>query len=144
MSRLAYISKIIPNVTLHIEKACDAASDGMDGVHFIPMTDNSCNNNVMPILWQQRFPQSICNNLVSYDNPNGRITNSNLKLAGLIAHNDILAQYADVSEATTHNCYNNTPTVFWQIKGAVTSVGPAAFLLWLQGLHQRYHQYVPL
>jgi hypothetical protein len=39
--------------------------------------------------------------LVSFSNPRGRITNSDLELAGSIAHNDVLAQLVDVTEATT-------------------------------------------
>ena len=72
----------------------------------------------------------------SFANPKGSITNSDLELAGSIAHNDVLAQAADVREKTTHNSYDNIAAVFWQRKGATTTLGPAAFLLRLQALHQ--------
>ena len=82
--------------------------------------------------------------MCSFSNPTGTITNSDLELAGSIPHNDILAQAADVREKTTHNSYDNIAAVFWQQKGATTTLGPAAFLLRLQALHQRYYRYVPL
>ena len=39
---------------------------------------------------------------------------------------------------------DNIVAVYWQRKGATTTLGPAAFLLQLQGLHQRFYHYVPL
>ena len=77
-------------------------------------------------------------------NPKGSIANSDLELAGSIAHNDVLAQAADAREKTTHNSYDNIAAVFWQRKGATTTLGPAAFLLCLQALHQHYYHYAPL
>jgi hypothetical protein len=82
--------------------------------------------------------------LSSFKNLNGDITNSDLELAGSIAQNDILAQAVDVCERTTHNSYDNIAAVFWQRKGATTTLGPAAYLLRLQAFHQRFFRYVPL
>eukprot|EP00978_Attheya_sp_CCMP212_P041850 scaffold245372_cov41-Attheya_sp.AAC.1 len=45
-----------------------------------------------PILWRAQFPKHIQHGLVSFTNPKGRVTNSDLELAGSIAHNDVLAQ----------------------------------------------------
>ena len=55
-----------------------------------------------------------------------------------------IAQAADMREKTTHNSYDNITALFWQRKGATTTLGLAAFLLRLQALHQRYYRYVPL
>ena len=82
--------------------------------------------------------------LVSFDNPTGDISNSDLELTGSITHHDIFAQFADVAERTIHNCYDNIAAVYWQRKGATTTLEPAAFLLRLQRLHQRFYRYVPL
>ena len=82
--------------------------------------------------------------LSSFQNLRSNITNSNLELAGSIAQHDILAQFANVTDQTVHNCYNNIVAVYWQHKGATTTLGPAAFLLRLQGLYQRFYRYVPL
>ena len=74
----------------------------------------------------------------------GPITSSDLELAGSIAQNDILAQVVNLREKTTHNSYDNIVAVYWQRTGATTTLSPAAFLLRLQALHQRFFCYVPL
>ena len=126
------------------EVSCDAAGDGMGIVHFIPITSDAGDNNIEPILWRHPFPQWVWYQLSSFQNPSGNITNSNLELAASIAQNDILAQFADVTDQTVHNCYNNIAAVYWQHKGETTTLGPEAFLLRLQALHQIFYRYVPL
>ena len=116
----------------------------MGGVNFVPLSSNEGVTNVEPILWRHPFPQRVWDRLSSLCNPRGNITNRNLELAGSIAQHDILAQVADLTNRTIHNCYNNIAAVYWQRKGATTTLGPAAFLLQLQGLHQRFYCYVPL
>ena len=49
---------------------------------------------------------------------------------------------AEVKERTIHNFYDNTTAVFRQRKGATTTMGPPAYLLRLQALHQRPFRYV--
>ena len=143
-SRPTRIAELIPDREPRTEGACDAAGSGMGGVHFIPASTDAGDEDVVPLLWRERFPQWVRDQLSCWKNPNGRITNSDLELAGSIAQNDVLAQYANVAERTTHNCYDNIPAVYWQRKGATTTIGPAAYLLRLQGIHQRLYRYVPL
>jgi hypothetical protein len=81
--------------------------------------------------------------LVSYTNPSGTITNSDLELAGTIAQHAVLAQQYDIRERTIHTLCDNTPAVSWQSKGSRTTVGAGAYLLRLQALHQQFHRYVP-
>jgi hypothetical protein len=99
----------------------------MGGVHFVPTSDK-----VIPLMWRQPFPPWIRYRLSSFKNLNGDITNSDLKLAGSIAQNNVLAQAVDVCEKTTHNSYDNIAAVYWQRKGATTTLGPAPYLLRLQ------------
>ena len=66
----------------------------MGGIHFVPSPDGS----ITPLLWRQQFPPWIQRQLVSFSNPDGTINNSDLELAGLVAHNDILAMAAKVEE----------------------------------------------
>lgn len=136
------IAELIPDPILHNKGACDAEGVGMGDVHFVPSEDIS----IIPLLWWQQFPMWIQNCLVSFANPDGNITNSDLELAGSIAPNNIniLAWAADVTKKTTHNCYNNVAAVFWQQKGATTTLDPTAFLLRLQAFHQRFFFYIPL
>ena len=110
----------------------------MGGV-WLPATTHS---NLKPLLWRSRFPPAITNALVSWDNPHGTINNSELELAGGIAHQDILVQQVDCTGRTIVPLSDNTPTVSWLHKGSVSSDGPSAYLLRLNSLHQRHYRYL--
>ena len=96
-----------------------------------------------PIVYRMPFPPEIRKQLVSFDNPGGKINNSELELVGSLLHHDAVVQNFDVRERTLASHADNTPTIYWQRKGAVTSVSAPARLLRLQALHQRRHRYVP-
>ena len=76
-------------------------------------------------------------------NPGGSVTNSDLELAGSYIHHAAIAANFDVRERTINSYSDNTPTVYWQRKGSVTSVAAPTRLLRLQAIHQRAHRYVP-
>jgi hypothetical protein len=120
--------------------ACDACQQGMGGVMFLPAEDGIPE----PVLWRAPFPLEIQQQLVSWANPAGTITNSDLELAGTIAHHDILVHASDVRECTIATLTDNTPAQAWQGKGSATTTGPAAYLLRLQAIHQRHHRYLPV
>jgi hypothetical protein len=134
------MAEVIPKATPDTLGAQDAAAVGMGGVNFVPQMDGS----VQPLLWRPPFPAEIQRRLISHDNPDGDINNSELELAASVAQHDILAQQFDVREATIHNSSDNIATVCWQRKGATSSNGSTARLLRLQSLHQRHYRYVPL
>jgi hypothetical protein len=50
--------------------ADDAAGPGMGGVIF-PLHEKDS----IPYLWRARFPPDVVNNLISYANPTGTVTN---------------------------------------------------------------------
>jgi hypothetical protein len=133
------IAEVVPHKAQCVG-TCDAAGSGMGGVQFIPLPSGA----LQPILWRAPFTQSLQDMLVSYSNPSGTITNSDLELAGTIAHHAVLAQQYDIRECTIHMLCDNTPAVSWQTKGSRTTVSAGAYLLRLQALHQRFHRYVPL
>jgi hypothetical protein len=112
--------------------AQDAAGPGMGGVHFVPLPHGS----IQPILWRPPFPLDVQRRVVSFGNPVGTITNSDLELAASVNQHDVLTYNVDAREVTIHNFSDNTPTVLWQCKGTVPSSGPVAQLLRLQALHQ--------
>ena len=112
----------------------DAAKAGMGGVWF-----GTCG----PCLWRQPFSERIQQQVVSFDNPMGNITNSDLELTGLVAHFDVVAQQTEVRERTLHAVGDNVASLAWQRKGSSTSLGPRSFLLRLHAAHQRLHRYVP-
>eukprot|EP00978_Attheya_sp_CCMP212_P015629 scaffold40269_cov28-Attheya_sp.AAC.2 len=140
--------------------AHDAAAPGMGGVRLPAETEVSvdqvrtraptlapCDQGRLPqlqqpILWRAQFPKHIQKELVSFSNPRGRITNSDLELAGSIAHNDVLAQLVDVTEATTASGTDNTPTLAWSHKGSITTSKAAAYLLRCLALHQCHYRYI--
>ena len=137
-SRPTRMAELVPSPPA-VQGACDASGLGMGGVLFLHTPQG-----VTPILWRSPFPAPVVQALVSFDNPTGTITNSDLELAGTIAQLDVLAQAADIRERTIHNLTDNTPTLYWHRKGSTTTTGPAAYLLRLAALHQRHHRYLAL
>ena len=94
-----------------------------------------------PTLWQQAFPPEITTSLVTYDNLHGTISNSDLELAGHIAHNNMLASIANIGSMTVASYTDNTPALYWTKKGFTSTSVPAAYLLRLQALHQWHYGY---
>ena len=119
--------------------ACDAAAAGMGGVWFPPPSTGDIGR---PVLWRSPFPSNIQAQLVTYDNPAGRITNSDLELAATTAHLDIAANRWPVATRSLSVLSDNTPAVAWQQKGSTTTARAAAYLLRLQALHQRHFKYL--
>jgi hypothetical protein len=132
------ISEVMPQQPGAIG-ACDAAATGMGGVHFVPIQDG-----IIPLLWRAKFDASVTEHVVTFRNRKGDITNSDLELAASVVHADVLAQQVDIREHTIHNFYDNTATKYWHNKGSTTSAAPAAYLLRLQSLHQRFYRHIPM
>jgi hypothetical protein len=127
--------EVVPSTKPGTRGVCDASKMGMGGVHFIPQIDGT----IKTYLWRVPFPAKVTRQLVSTDNPGGCINNSDLELAGAVGQHNILCQLANVADLKFHNFYDNTATVFWERKGSATTVGPAAYFLRLQALHQRHY-----
>ena len=96
-----------------------------------------------PCLWRTTFPQSVQKYLVSSGNPSGTVFNSDLELAGTVAHDVIIASTVPVAHLTTLNLYDNNPDVSWCTKGRTTTTGPTLYLLRVSALHQRCFRYKP-
>ena len=148
-NRPTHLAEVVPTPPTYYGSA-DAAKAGMGGVWFPPgaPAPNSiqppfAGRLQSPCLWRFPFPQQIQSELVSFANPSGSITNSDLELAGSVVHDDILATNAKVTRLTTCALNDNTPTVAWRQKGSTTTTGPAAYLLQISALNQRHHRYKP-
>ena len=148
-SRPTHLAEVVPTPPTYYG-AVDAAKSGMGGVWFPPgpPAPNAIHPSrhrrlQSPVLWRQKFPDNIRMDLVSTSNPTGSITNSDLELAGTIAHDDVLASITDVTHLTTCGLCDNSPSVAWRTKGSTTTTGPAAYLLQISSLHQRKHRYKP-
>jgi hypothetical protein len=88
-----------------------------------PPADSTAESSVArgPILWRARYPNEIAKNLVSFKNPKGTTTNSDLELAAGLIQVDIAAHNYDICEHTITSGSDNTPTVSWQTKGSTTT-----------------------
>jgi hypothetical protein len=127
------LAEIVPDDPVGIG-ASDAAGPGMGGVVFA--------QDLAPLLWRAPFPDHIQQRLVSSNNRDGDLTNSDLELAGVVAQQDIAAQHWDLRESTISVLNDNTPAISRSTKGSVTSKGAAAYLLRIASLHQRHHRYL--
>lgn len=125
-----------------LSKYHDASGFACGGVVIPNNTAVSRHKDCNPILWRASFPKSIQKRLVSFKNPTGDITNSDLELVAGIVSNDAAAQNFDIQERTVHSNTDNTPTLFWMRKGSTTTNSAPAYLLRAQALHQRFHRYV--
>ena len=121
----------------------DAAKTGAGGVLFPDASITSRSQDYRPILWRFQWPPDIQADLVSEDNPNGRITNSDLELAGAFLQLEAASQNFDVRERTILARTDNLPTLFWTRTGSTTTTRVPAHLLRLFGIHQRFHRYIP-
>ena len=147
VSRPTHIAEIVPTPELY-QGTVDASGLGMGGVWFPPVAPSPLTIRPpreqllsQPCLWRERFPEHVTKQLISYSNPHGTITNSDLELAGTIAHDDVLAHAVPVTHVSTRTFTDNTPAMSWRTKGNATTKGPAAYLLQLSALHRRHHRY---
>jgi len=129
--RPTHLAEIIPDKVSGIG-ACDASGLGMGGVWFP--------NESTPLLWRAPFTAATTAAIVSDDNPEGTITNSDLELAGIIGHQDVLAQHIDVRQRTFADLNDNVAALVWMKKGSTTNDKGVNQLLRLAGFHQRHHR----
>ena len=147
VSRPTHLAEVVPTPETY-QGTVDASGAGMGGVWFPPLRPSPLairppKTSLLqrPCLWRERFPPEVVNELVSFSNPHGSITNSDLELTGTIAHDDVLAQAVPVQHVSTRTFTDNTPAQSWRMKGSTTTTGPAAYLLQLSALHRRHHRY---
>jgi len=102
---------------------CDASKGGAGGVWF------GLNKKLPAIVWRVEFPIEIQKQLVSFDNPKGSISNSDLEMAGLLLQWMVLENFADLAHAHVACWCDNTPTVSWASHLLATKAIKAARLL---------------
>ncbi len=88
------LQELVPTAPTDIN-ACDACQQGMGGVWFDTLDPTTAS-----IVWRERFPSFVVHIFVTPDNPKETVCISDLELAGMIAHKDVLAQARDVAERT--------------------------------------------
>jgi hypothetical protein len=131
-SRPTHVRELVPDMPQYVGYH-NAAAEGVGGVWFLLVDSMS------PMVWQAAFPQDIASEVVSDDNPDGRLTNSNLELAAeVMAVGVALAMAPKVKHVPLGTLCNNTPTVSWIEKMASKAKGPTAGCL-LRGLAVMLH-----
>lgn len=115
--------------------AVDASAAGMGGVWLDTRQLRP------PLMWRQRFPQATTDAVVSWSNPTGTLTNSDLEQAGLVCQPDILSQQYDIREQTICALSDNTAALSRDHRGSTSVDAPSAYLCRLASLHQRAYRY---
>jgi len=87
------------------------------------------NRHLPPVVWRIQFPNAIQEQLVSSTNPAGKITNSDLEMAGLLMHWLVLESIADLQHTHIATGCDNTPTVAWTTRLLATKAPTAAHLI---------------
>jgi hypothetical protein len=112
---------------------CDASAYGAGGVWF------GVEKRLHPVVWRVEWPTDIQEQVVSEANPNGRLTNSDLEMAGVLLHELVLeatiGQDAMQAAQVAIGC-DNSPAVAWAKRMATRSASPTAYRL-LRGLAMR-------
>ena len=97
----------------------------MGGVFFASNTTSK----PIQCLWRHRFPQKVSRNMVTFQNSNSIIMNSDLELCGNIACHVVVADTSDVVKRTIWTGLDNTVNVWWTHKGSATATKAPACLL---------------
>jgi hypothetical protein len=105
-NRPTHVNELVPGDD-HYVGYCDACATGAGGVWF------SGSLHIPPLVWRVQFPRSIADEVVSFKNPTGRLTNSDLELAGLVLHYCALENATDLAHKRVGIYSDNTPTVHW-------------------------------
>ncbi len=136
-SRPTELAELVPDHPIALGPH-DASGTGMGGA-WLPATTHS---HIPPTIWRAPFPLHIQKRLVSFSNPHGDITNSDLELTGQLAHQDVLTQLVNCHGRTIMPMGDNIPMITWHHRASTTTTGPAAYLLRLNSIHQRHFRYV--
>jgi hypothetical protein len=91
--RPTHLAEIVPQDPSFLGTT-DAAKAGMGGIFY--------DHKGSPHVWRHPFPEDIQRNLVSADNPQGTITNSDLEKAGQLAQVSLISEQADVAYCIKH------------------------------------------
>ncbi len=108
-SRPTRLGEVVPDLPVALGTA-DASGAGMGGVWL------SADPHFRPLVWRATFPSHVQTDLVSTSNPRGKINNSDLELAGQIAHLDVLNHHNDCRERTVCTLTDNISARSWQRK----------------------------
>ncbi len=126
-SQPTHVQELVPDMP-HYVGYHDAAAEGAEGVWILLVDD------MPPQVWQTEFLVNIATDVISYDNPERKITNSDLELAvEVFAVGIALEKAPQDKHAPLGTLCDNTPTISWINQMASKSRLPTAGCL-LRGL----------
>ena len=130
-SRTTHLAEIVCREPTHLG-FCVMSGLGAVGVWFDP--DRTGRN----LVWRNPWPPNIIASLVSSTNPQGMITNSNLKLAALnLQEATLLEAVPKACMAAPRSGSDNTPTVSWSTCEASMINLVVEDILCIRALHSR-------
>lgn len=127
-----HLKTIIPTPN-PITGATDAAATGMGGFFFTPHGVYA---------WRLPFPLAIPTHLVSEENPQGTLTNSDLELCAILAQCDLISKTTNTHHKTLLVHSDNVAAISWLQKGSTATSKVPARLLRLHALQQRHFQHL--
>ena len=116
----------------------DASGEGAGGIWV------SGTKEMAPIVWRVEWPQDIRDRLVTFANPNGDITNSDLEMAAEVLGWLVLEAVVPTRHVHVGACSDNSPTVAWQMRGASKQSVVANRLLRVLAVRLRIKRASPL
>ncbi len=117
---------------------CDASKAGAGSIWV------GLNWALPPIIWQVPFPPDIQAAVVSEANPRGSISNSDLKMMGLLLQWLVLEQFGTLQHAHVACWCDNTPMVAWATRLLSTKAANAARILRILALRMLACQTSPM
>jgi hypothetical protein len=137
-TRPTMVLELIPSTPWYVCYV-DASGSGVGGVWL------NGTKPLKPYVWRMQWPDDITKNLVSYDNPNGTISNSDLEMAGVLLAWLVIEQLAPISlqHSTVGIFCDNTPAVSWSNRLQSSKSIIAGHLLRVMALRQHIHRSSP-
>jgi hypothetical protein len=124
-SRPTHVSELVEQ-TLNYTGYCDASAFGAGDVWF------GGNKELQPVFWRVQWPKDVTDAVVSDSNPDGRLTNSALEMAGVLLQEAVLeatiGPSAIIATQTAIGC-DNSPAVAWTSRMASRSASPVSYRL---------------
>jgi hypothetical protein len=117
-SRHTHLFELVPQAPIAIS-ACDACQRGMGGVWLFPVGR-------APVVWCAPFARTVSSSLITATHKTGRVSISDLELAGSIAHKDAATGCVDTREQTLWIASDNKAAISWSNKGLSTSISACA------------------
>ena len=137
MREPTHVNELVPGEADY-KGTLDASGEGAGGV-WLP-----AKRELAPIVWRLKWPKEVVERLVTADNPDGDITNSDLEMAAEVLGWLVLEANAPTRHTHVGVCSDNWATVSWQERGASKRSAVANRLLRALAIRMRVNRASPL